>query len=108
DAAFDASADAEPLSCPKTCASIADCAPWAALCEGLGDASVFGCQPCRGPNDGKLCDKTFCGYAYAPRFREDGTVYGECETASGGCRCFGVAPDGGRSGYRDDGGPSCH
>jgi hypothetical protein len=64
------------------------------------------CAACNGPNDSPRCDQEFCGQAY-PRLADSGTLFGDCDTASGRCRCFVLSDDGGYSGYLDDGGASC-
>jgi hypothetical protein len=96
--------------CPVTaCAAPKDCAPWAALCEqqynGAPNPPSF-CSACSGPNDSQQCDQQFCASAY-PALADAGTVFGDCDTTTGRCRCFVISDDGGRSGYLDDGGVAC-
>jgi hypothetical protein len=95
--------------CPATaCGDSKTCLPWGALCTPsfsvAQDASF--CTACSGSNDSPRCDQEFCAIAY-PALADAGTVFGDCDTTTGRCRCFVISDDGGRTGYLDDGGVSC-
>ncbi len=94
-----------------SCEASTTCAPWGALCSQQyslsGEPVSSVCSACSGPNDSARCDQEYCAAVY-PKLADAGTVFGDCDTTTGRCRCFVISDDGGRSsGYVDDGGVAC-